>query len=86
MSFLCIAISFLCANLLVAAIHSAFDPPEGKTAFDYVFDFTGEVRNDRSETVGTSLNVHILTNSSQLDTNQHHLCRRSIVSLGGFKT
>ncbi|KIM49305.1 hypothetical protein M413DRAFT_438490 [Hebeloma cylindrosporum] len=40
------------ANLTVpAAIQAAFDPPEGNTAFDYVFDFTGEVRNDRSETI-----------------------------------
>ena len=73
-------------TLPLAAIHSAFDPPEGKTVFDYVFDFTGEVRNDRSETVGPSPNVHILTHSFQLDTNQHYLCRLSIISLGGFKT
>ncbi|KAJ3515965.1 hypothetical protein NLJ89_g1421 [Agrocybe chaxingu] len=40
------------ANLTVAAaIQSAFDPPEGKPAFDYVFDFTGEVRYDRSELI-----------------------------------
>lgn len=29
-----------------------FDPPEGQTAYDYVFDFTGEVRHDRTEMVG----------------------------------
>lgn len=78
--------SFLCTNLPLAAIHSAFDPPEGKTAFDYLFDFTGEVRNDRSETVSPSPNVRILIHSSLLDTNQYYLCRLSIVSLGGFKT
>ncbi|KAH9484181.1 hypothetical protein JR316_0003661 [Psilocybe cubensis] len=43
------------ANLTVpAAIQSAFDPPAGKPAFDYVFDFTGEVRNDRSELIQIS--------------------------------
>lgn len=35
----------------LAAVESAFNPPEGKAAFDYVFDFTGEVRNERSEGV-----------------------------------
>ncbi|KJA18608.1 hypothetical protein HYPSUDRAFT_69848 [Hypholoma sublateritium FD-334 SS-4] len=40
------------ANLTVAAaIQSAFIPPEGRSAFDYVFDYTGEVRNDRSELI-----------------------------------
>ncbi|KDR81431.1 hypothetical protein GALMADRAFT_206951 [Galerina marginata CBS 339.88] len=40
------------ANLTVAAtIESAFDAPTGKPDFDYVFDFTGEVRNDRSELI-----------------------------------
>ncbi|KAF8906006.1 hypothetical protein CPB84DRAFT_1745212 [Gymnopilus junonius] len=40
------------ANLTVAtAIQSAFDPPEEKSDFEYVFDFTGEVRNDRSELI-----------------------------------
>ncbi|KAF9567629.1 hypothetical protein CPC08DRAFT_680950 [Agrocybe pediades] len=39
-------------NLTVpSAIASAFEPPEGQSAFDYVFDFTGEVRNDRSELI-----------------------------------
>lgn len=28
-----------------------FDPPEGQAAYDYVFDFTGEVRHDRTEMV-----------------------------------
>ncbi|PPQ86881.1 hypothetical protein CVT25_012600 [Psilocybe cyanescens] len=51
------------ANLTVAggrnpdacpAIESAFEPPAGKPPFDYVFDFTGEVRNDRSELIQIS--------------------------------
>ncbi|KAF8969877.1 hypothetical protein BDZ97DRAFT_1725584 [Flammula alnicola] len=43
------------ANLTVAAtIQAAFDPPAGKSEFDYVFDFTGEVRNDRSELIQIS--------------------------------
>jgi nucleoside-diphosphate-sugar epimerase len=40
------------ANLTVsAAVASAYDVPEGKPPFDYVFDFTGEVRHDRSEAI-----------------------------------
>ncbi|KAF9470242.1 NAD(P)-binding protein [Pholiota conissans] len=40
------------ANLTVAAtIESAFAPPEDKSDFDYVFDFTGEVRSDRGEMI-----------------------------------
>ncbi|KAF5330668.1 hypothetical protein D9619_005885 [Psilocybe cf. subviscida] len=43
------------ANLTVAAaVESAFNPPEGKPAFDYVFDYTGEVRNERSEGIQIS--------------------------------
>ncbi|KAF5386875.1 hypothetical protein D9615_001683 [Tricholomella constricta] len=40
------------ANLTVAAtVASSFDPPEGKAPYDYVFDFTGEVRHDRTEMI-----------------------------------
>ncbi|RXW24887.1 hypothetical protein EST38_g929 [Candolleomyces aberdarensis] len=40
------------ANLTVeAAITSAFEPPEGHAAFEYVYDFTGEVRADRTEVI-----------------------------------
>lgn len=38
----------------LATIQSMFDPPEGHTGFDYVFDFTGEVRHDRTEMVCTA--------------------------------
>lgn len=36
---------------LAAIIPSLFDPPEGEEAYDYVFDLTGEVRQDRTEMV-----------------------------------
>ncbi|KAG5650371.1 hypothetical protein H0H81_012458 [Sphagnurus paluster] len=40
------------ANLTVAAaVASSFDPPEGQDPYDYVFDFTGEVRHDRTEII-----------------------------------
>ncbi|KAJ7684710.1 hypothetical protein DFH06DRAFT_1073589 [Mycena polygramma] len=40
------------ANLTVAAtIASMFDPPEGQAAYDYVFDFTGEVAFDRTDMI-----------------------------------
>ncbi|KIK06638.1 hypothetical protein K443DRAFT_674295 [Laccaria amethystina LaAM-08-1] len=40
------------ANLTVeSTIQSMFDPPEGHSGFDYVFDFTGEVRHDRTEMI-----------------------------------
>ncbi|KAG6849334.1 hypothetical protein H0H93_009300 [Arthromyces matolae] len=48
------------ANLTVpAAVASSFIPPEGKVPYDYVFDFTGEIRHDRSEMIqiNTTLNV-----------------------------
>ncbi|KAF9456139.1 hypothetical protein BDZ94DRAFT_1276439 [Collybia nuda] len=39
-------------NLTVAsAVASSFDPPDGVTPYDYVFDFTGEVRHDRTEMI-----------------------------------
>ncbi|KAF9049396.1 hypothetical protein BDZ89DRAFT_1126771 [Hymenopellis radicata] len=38
------------ANLTVPSmIPSLFDPPEGQDPYDYVFDLTGEVRQDRTE-------------------------------------
>ncbi|KAF7359382.1 NAD dependent epimerase dehydratase family protein [Mycena sanguinolenta] len=40
------------ANLTVpATIASCFDPPEGQSPYDYVFDFTGEVAFDRTEMI-----------------------------------
>jgi len=40
------------ANLtLQATIPPLFDPPSGKDAFDYVFDFTGEIRYDRTDVI-----------------------------------
>ncbi|KAF8894411.1 NAD-P-binding protein [Infundibulicybe gibba] len=40
------------ANLTVAAkVAANFEPPEGQAAYDYVFDFTGEVRHDRTEMI-----------------------------------
>ncbi|KAF8078139.1 hypothetical protein FPV67DRAFT_1464325 [Lyophyllum atratum] len=48
------------ANLTVpATIASCFDPTEGHDPYDYVFDFTGEVRHDRTEMIqiNTTCNV-----------------------------
>ncbi|KAL1730285.1 hypothetical protein EV714DRAFT_284314 [Schizophyllum commune] len=40
------------ANVTVAStIASMFDPPEGVSGYDYVFDFTGEIRPDRLEKI-----------------------------------
>ncbi|KAF8919633.1 hypothetical protein CPB85DRAFT_1373390 [Mucidula mucida] len=40
------------ANLTVPSmIPSLFDPPEGQDPYDYVFDLTGEVRQDRTEMI-----------------------------------
>ncbi|KAL1746969.1 hypothetical protein HDZ31DRAFT_80791 [Schizophyllum fasciatum] len=40
------------ANVTVAStISSMFDPPDGVDAYDYVFDFTGEIRPDRLEKI-----------------------------------
>lgn len=36
-----------------AAVASAFEPPAGKASYDYVFDLTGEVNQDRGEVVRT---------------------------------
>ncbi|KAG5716281.1 hypothetical protein E4T56_gene10602 [Termitomyces sp. T112] len=48
------------ANLTVpAVVASCFEPPEGQAPYDYVFDYTGEVRNDRTEMIqiNTTLNI-----------------------------
>ncbi|KAG6833470.1 hypothetical protein H0H87_006042 [Tephrocybe sp. NHM501043] len=48
------------ANLTVpAAVASCFVPPEGQSSYDYVFDYTGEIRHDRTEMIqiNTTLNV-----------------------------
>lgn len=37
-----------------ANISATFDPPEGQAPYDYVFDLTGEVRQDRPEQVSLS--------------------------------
>jgi len=40
------------ANLTIAStIASCFDPPDGQPSYDYVFDFTGEIRVDRTEMI-----------------------------------
>lgn len=44
---------------LIAAVATAFDTPEGKPPFDYVFDFTGEVRLDRNELVSLQLRLFV---------------------------
>lgn len=38
-----------------AAVAAAYDVAEGKPPFDYVFDFTGEVRHDRNEAVSRKM-------------------------------
>ncbi|KAG6909835.1 hypothetical protein DXG01_015108 [Tephrocybe rancida] len=48
------------ANLTVpATVASCFVPSEGQPPYDYVFDYTGEVRHDRTEMIqiNTTLNV-----------------------------
>ncbi|KAJ7632229.1 hypothetical protein FB45DRAFT_911856 [Roridomyces roridus] len=48
------------ANLTVAAtIASMFDPPEGQSAYDYVFDFTGEVQFERTEMIQIDRTCHV---------------------------
>jgi hypothetical protein len=37
--------------LYVATVASLFDPPEGKDPYSYIFDFSGEMRHDRTEMV-----------------------------------
>jgi hypothetical protein len=40
------------ANLTVpATVSAALEPPEGQRGYDYVFDYTGEVRHDRTEMI-----------------------------------
>lgn len=41
--------------LCSATVASVFDPPDGKAAYSYVYDFSGETRRDRAETVCTQL-------------------------------
>ncbi|KAG6854959.1 hypothetical protein C0991_009782 [Blastosporella zonata] len=48
------------ANLTVpAAVALCFIPPEGQPPYDYIFDYTGEIRHDRTEMIqiNTTLNV-----------------------------
>ncbi|GLB35141.1 putative NAD dependent epimerase dehydratase [Lyophyllum shimeji] len=48
------------ANLTVpVTVATCFDPPEGHESYDFVFDFTGEVRHDRTEVIqiNTTCNV-----------------------------
>ncbi|KAJ7211601.1 NAD-P-binding protein [Mycena pura] len=48
------------ANLTVAAtIAQMFDPPEGLSPYDYVFDFTGEIQFDRPEPVQIERTCHV---------------------------
>ncbi|KAL0947340.1 hypothetical protein HGRIS_013459 [Hohenbuehelia grisea] len=45
-------VEYVQRNLTIpSAVAQAFDPPEGQTAYDYVFDFTGEARPSRTEPV-----------------------------------
>lgn len=47
-------------NLTVAAnISATFDPPEGQAPYDYVFDLTGEVRQDRPEQVQINMTCNV---------------------------
>jgi len=39
----------------LAAVASAFEPPAGQASYDYVFDLTGEVNQDRGEVVRSVL-------------------------------
>jgi len=48
------------ANLTVpSSVASAFDPPEGKVAYAYVFDFSGEMRHDRAETIHINFTFNV---------------------------
>ncbi|KIY43672.1 hypothetical protein FISHEDRAFT_68077 [Fistulina hepatica ATCC 64428] len=48
------------ANLTVATtIAAMFDPPEGQDPYDYVFDFTGEIRVDRTELIQINTTCNI---------------------------
>jgi hypothetical protein len=38
-----------------ATVATVFEPPEGQPPWDYVFDFTGEIRFDRSDEVYSGL-------------------------------
>ena len=46
-----------------ATVASAFDPPAGKAPYSYVFDFSGEIRHDRTEMVRC---IHSARNCSPL--------------------
>ena len=61
-----------------AVVISAFDPPEGKAPYSYVFDFTGETKPDRSEPVSSnsswSFNPNIKLGTMKDIYQQHFLC------------
>jgi hypothetical protein len=45
---------------ILAAVSSAFDPPEGAKPFSYVFDLTGELNYDRPEQVDIAFFASLL--------------------------
>jgi hypothetical protein len=48
------------ANLTVpATIASCFDHPEGQTSYDYIFDLTGEIRQDRPEMIQINMTCQV---------------------------
>ncbi|KAJ8093315.1 hypothetical protein PM082_020801 [Marasmius tenuissimus] len=54
------------ANLTVPSIvHSMFDPPEGQPPYDYVFDLTGEIRPDRTDTIQVSTTCNVAKSLGQ---------------------
>lgn len=58
-----------------ANISSTFDPPTGHSNFDYVFDFTGETRPDRTEMVRIILNyiADVFFSSHIPDSDNHYI-------------
>ncbi len=69
------------AHLYTAMIPSLFDPPEGQDPYDYVFDLTGEVRQDRTEMVRPLSRHHLISFPSYIpqlqDTNHNDMQRRT---------
>ncbi|TFK67905.1 NAD(P)-binding protein [Pluteus cervinus] len=48
------------ANLTVpSAVSAALEPADGHEAFDYIFDFTGEIRHDRTEMIQIKTTCHV---------------------------
>lgn len=50
-------------NLIVSsAVASAFEPPAGQSSYDYVFDLTGEVNQDRGEVIAIETTFTVARN------------------------